>query len=137
MVTERQLTRDEATPCLIYKGPVTRYNEDVVAVCRKEQYRPIDSRFLSKAFTKKMQGIETITKKKMMVVEGKDVKLFTVKPKETKVIPKAPGERAIEANEAIAELVKQLTTGGADNSELLKELKELKAENEKLKKGSK
>jgi hypothetical protein len=126
----RELTREDSTPVLLYKGPATGYVENVKKVAMDKGYRLIDSRFLRKPFVKKMQELERISGKKLMFVEGKDVNLFTAKPKEKKNIPKTREERAIEANESVAKAVEMMTAfvgGKSTDDDLRKEIEELKA----------
>lgn len=133
----RQLTRDEKTKVLIYKGPRTAYNEDVLFIAEKKGYRLIDSRGLKKSFINKMKEIESISDEKMMFVEGKDVKLFTPKAKEKKLISRGREERAIESNETVAKAVAAMSAiaekigASSGNNE---EFQELKKANEVLQK---
>ena len=143
------LTRDEEMKVLLYKGPATAYVEDVVAVTRKEGYRLIDSRHVKQSFVSKMKGIEAVTGEKMMIIEGTDVKLFTPKPKESKILSKTSEQRAIESNEAVAKAIQMIaennSNGGsgqalidakakAKSEAVEKELAELRKELKALKK---
>ncbi len=136
----RQLTRDEKTPVLIYKGPATAYKEDVKKIAEKKGYRLVDSRGIRKSFTKKMLALEAVLekageKKKLMFVEGKDVNLFTPKPKEVKEISKTREQRAIESTENIAKAVEAMTklvAGQNINPDIKKQLEENKVALEAL-----
>jgi len=153
----RQLTRDDKTPVLLYKGPATAYNEDVKSVADDKGYRLIDSRGLKKPFISKMRGLESILsdingkETKLMFVEGEDVKLFTRKPKPTKAISKTIAQQAVESNKSIAKAVDTMaeiaSKIGASNIdvEAINKAKDeaeakavsLQAELDKLKKASK
>ena len=135
----RQLTRDDKTPVLIYKGPATAYNEDVKAVAEDKGYRLVDSRGLKKPFINKMRELESILsgikgeEVKLMIIEGKDVNLFTPKPKSTKAITKSSQQLAVEGNRSIVEamstmsaIAEKMSASSTDST--------LKDENEKLKK---
>lgn len=116
-MSKKRLTRDEVAKVLIYKGPATAYKEDVVEIAIKKGYRLVDSRFLTKAFTSKMQGLEKVSDKKMMFIEGKDVNFFTAVPKAQKLISKTQSQRAIESSEAVAKavsLMSEIVGGGTD-----------------------
>jgi hypothetical protein len=145
----QRLTRDEEAKVLIYKGPATSYVEDVIDVARKEGYRLVDSRGLSKTFIAKMKGIEEIQSQKLgkevrlMVVEGKDVKLFTPKPKATSNIPRSRDQKLLESQDAIAKametmssIAEKMGTSGSSNN-LESENASLKKEIEALKKAKK
>jgi valyl-tRNA synthetase len=135
----RQLTRDEKTPVLIYKGPATAYKENVKDVAEKEGYRLVDSRGLKKPFINKMRELESILSDnegeavKLMFVEGEDVKLFTPKPKEIKNITKSREQLAVESNRSVADAIGTMSAiaekiGAVTGDSTLKD------ENEKLKK---
>ena len=128
------LTRDEEMKVLLYKGPATAYVEDVVAVTRKEGYRLIDSRHVKQSFISKMKTIEAATGVKMMIVEGKDVNLFTPKPKEAKMLSKTSEQRAIESNEAVAKAIQMIaennSNGGSDKALIEAQAKSVEAEKE-------
>jgi hypothetical protein len=135
----RQLTRDDKTPVLIYKGPATAYNEDVKSVAEDKGYRLVDSRGLKKPFINKMRELESILSGikdedvKLMIVEGKDVNLFTRKQKPTKAITKTSSQLAIESNRSVAEAISTMSAI-AEKIGATSDDSALKDENEKLKK---